>query len=104
MSLYGLQKLLYELNRDEDLQARFRTDKETVLRKYTLTAEEYKAVQDEDIGLLYILGVNGQILMHFAAMCGLAWPEYIQALRDALKVHGNVRAGIYATTDGKGAI
>ena len=104
MSLYYLQKLLYQLNRDPALQERFNVDREGVLADYTLDEEEYNAVQQEDIGLLYILGVNGQILMHFAAMCGYAWPEYIQAMRDALAEHGNVRAGIYATTDGKGAI
>ncbi|MEM7077510.1 MAG: aromatic ring-opening dioxygenase subunit LigA [Pseudomonadota bacterium] len=104
MSLYYLQKMLYELNRDPDLQVRFKADKGGVMAKYKLDAEETSAVQDEDIGLLYILGVNGQILMHFAAMCGYAWPDYIQAMRDALEEHGNVRAGIYATTDGKGAI
>ena len=104
MSLYGLQKLLFELNRDAAKQAQFKQDKMAVVAGYPLTAEERQAVLEEDIGLLYILGVNGQILMHFAAFCGLAWPEYIQAMRDALAVHGNVRAGIYATTDGKGAI
>ncbi len=104
MSLYGLQKLMYELNRNEDLRASFATNKEPVLQKYPLTAEEREAIVAEDIGLLYILGVNGQILMHFAAMCGYAWPEYIQAMRNALVEHGNVRAGLYATTDGKGAI
>ena len=41
--------------------------------------------------------------MHFAAMCGYAWPEYIQSMRDALNEHGNVKAGLYVTTDGKGA-
>jgi len=104
MSLYSLQKLMYELNRDEELRTRYGADRDVVLQKYTLTSEELSAIQDEDIGLLYIFGVNGQILMHFAAMCGYAWPEYIQAMRDALQVHGNVRAGLYATTDGKGAI
>lgn len=95
---------MYELNRDEDLRATFVSDKEQVLKRYTLDAEEQQAIRDENIGLLYILGVNGQILMHFAALCGYAWPDYIQAMRDALEEHGNVRAGIYATTDGKGAI
>lgn len=104
MSLYSLQKLLYQLNRDEELQAAFQTDREAVIAKYTLTDEELKAVREEDVGMLYILGVNGQILMHFAAMCGLAWPDYVQTMRDALEIHGNVRAGIYATTDGKGAV
>lgn len=104
MSLYHLQKLLYQLNRDPELQQRFLEDKESVLEKYKLDEEELAAVKKPDIGLLYILGVNGQILMHYAAMCGYAWPEYIQAMRHALEEHGNVRAGLYVTTDGKGAI
>ena len=104
MSLYYTQKLLYQLNRDADLQAAFLKDKEAILAQYDLDEEELGALRKPDIGLLYILGVNGQILMHYAAMCGYAWPEYIQAMRDALEIHGNVRAGIYATTDGKGAI
>jgi hypothetical protein len=104
MSLYHLQKLLYQLNRDPEIQQRFLADKDAVIAKYKLDEEEIAAVKKPDIGLLYILGVNGQILMHYAAMCGYAWPDYIQAMRDALKEHGNVRAGLYVTTDGKGAI
>lgn len=104
MSLYQTQKLLYMLNKDTQLQAAFFADKDAVLKDYLLTDEEIEALKKPDIGMLYIFGVNGQILMHYAAMCGYAWPEYIQAMRDALAEHGNVRAGIYATTDGKGAI
>ncbi len=104
MSLYYVQKLLYELNRDPDLQEKFFADKGSVLADYKLDAEETEALKKPDIGLLYILGVNGQILMHYAAMCSYAWPEYIQAMRDALEEHGNVRAGLYVSTDGKGAI
>ena len=40
MSLYQLQKVLYELNRDERVQARFREDVEGVLAEYDLTDEE----------------------------------------------------------------
>lgn len=104
MSLYYVQKLLYNLNRDPELRERYERDAASVLGHYELTEEEVEALRKPDIGKLYILGVNGQILMHYAAMCGYAWPEYIQAMRDALEEHGNVRAGIYATTDGKGAI
>ena len=103
VSLYYTQKLLYQLNRDQSLQEKFFADKESVLTDYELTEEEHAAIVTPDIGLLYILGVNGQILMHFAAMCGYAWPEYIQSMRDALEEHGNVKAGLYVTTDGKGA-
>lgn len=104
MSLYYVQKLLYQLNRDPKLQEQFFADKNSVLGDYKLNAEETDAVKKPDIGLLYILGVNGQILMHYAAMCGYEWKDYIQAMRDALQEHGNVRAGLYVTTDGKGAV
>jgi hypothetical protein len=104
MSLYQTQKLLYMLNKDTQLQSDFFAGKDAVLKDYKLSNEEINAIKKPDIGLLYVLGVNGQILMHYAAMCGFAWPEYIQAMRNALEEHGNVRSGLYVTTDGKGAI
>src|SRR3954452_6527561 len=103
MTLYALQKLLYEINRDPQVQDAFTDDREAVLSRYRLSKEEAEAMRDDDIGKLYILGVNGQILMHFAAWRGLSWDEYIQAMKEALAEHGQVRGGIYAAVDeGKG--
>ena len=96
MSLYAVQKLLYRLNRDADLRARFEADMGSVLAGFDLTAEERAAVLEPDIGLLYVLGVNGQLLMHYAALKGYPWDGYLQAMRDGVKRHGPVRAGIYA--------
>ena len=96
MSLYYVQKLLYQLNRDAQTRAHFETDMESVLADYDLTAEELAAIRAPDIGLLYVLGVNGQLLMHYAALKGLEWDEYIRAMRDGVAAHGKVRAGIYA--------
>ncbi len=104
MSLYFTQKLLYELNRRPELQQQFLNDKKAVLDSYRLDEEERRALMGPDIGLLYVMGVNGQILMHFAALSGLVWPEYIQAMREGLEKYGPVRTGLYTTTDGKGAI
>src|SRR5512135_1583222 len=98
MSLYQLQKFLYDLNRDPGVQQRYRADPETLLAQYELTNEERAALQSGDIGLIYVLGANGQLLMHFAAFLGLSWPSYIQAMRDGVTKHGPVRAGIYAMT------
>jgi hypothetical protein len=102
MTLYALQKLLYELNRDPQVQDAFTDDREAVLSRYRLSDEEVEAMRDDDIGKLYILGVNGQILMHFAAWRGLSWDEYIQAMKDALAKHGQVRGGLYAVVEGGG--
>ena len=100
MSLYALQKLLYELNREPQVQQAFTADRDSLLARYRLSDEEVEAIRKDDIGKLYILGVNGQILMHFAAWRGLAWDEYIQAMKDALAEHGQVRGGLYAAIDG----
>lgn len=100
MTLYRLQKLLYELNRDPHVQEAFLNDRECLLAEYRLSDEEAEAIRSDDVGKLYILGVNGQILMHFAAWRGLAWDEYIQAMKEALAEHGQVKAGIYAAVEG----
>ena len=103
MSLYYVQKLLYNLNRDPGLKLRFDTEQGAVVGDYDLTDEELNALRQFDVGLLYVLGVNGQLLMHFATANGFSWPEYIQSMRDGVEKHGPVREGLYAMVDGKGA-
>lgn len=98
MSLYYLQKAIYEHNRNADSAARFRTDAEGFVGAYELTAEERRALVGRDVGLLYVLGVNGQLLMHFAAANGFEWNAYLEAMRQGVCRHGPVRAGLYAMT------
>jgi hypothetical protein len=98
MSLYGMQKFLYHLNRDPRVQARYREDQAELLAEYRLDEEERGAIERGDLGLMYVLGTNGQLLMHFAAYLGLPWADYIQAMRDGVARHGPVRAGVYAMT------
>ena len=98
MSLYQLQKFLYHLNRDEKVKATYHNDLEALLAEYDLTDEEATALRDGDVGKLYVLGVNGQILMHFAALLGIEWFDYLQRMRDGVAAHGPVRAGVYAMT------
>lgn len=95
MSLYYVQKLLYQLNRDPGVRERFDKDIEGTLKDYELTEEEIAAIRKPDIGLLYVLGVNGQLLMHYAAMHNYPWADYLQAMRDGVEKHGPVRAGLY---------
>ena len=102
MSLYYVQKLLYQLNRDERVQQRFSEHPDDVLAEYELTEEECRALTEPDIGLLYVLGVNGQILMHYAAWHKFEWNEYLQAMRDGVEQHGPVRDGVYAMTGYEG--
>jgi hypothetical protein len=100
MSLYQLQKFLYVLNREPAAQQRYRDDLEGLIAEYALSEEEAQALRDGDIGLLYVLGVNGQILMHYAAFLGIAWFDYLDLMREGIERHGPVRAGVYAMTGG----
>ena len=98
MSLYATQKLLFHLNRDPALQKRFRDDAASLLADYALGDEERAAILGGDVGKLYVLGSNGQLLMHFAALIGMPWAAYIEAMREGVRRYGPVRAGIYAMT------
>lgn len=100
MSLYQTQKFLYHLNRDARTQAAYRADLNSLLEDYELTSEERQAFLQGDIGLLYVLGVNGQILMHYAAFLGIAWFDYLDLMREGIEKYGPVRAGVYAMTGG----
>ena len=96
MSLYYVQKLIYELNRDPNTSKQFKENMDDLLANYDLTDEELAAIRQPDIGLLYVLGVNGQILMHYAALWKMPWDDYIQAMKDGIEMHGPVRSGLYA--------
>ena len=96
MSLYYVQKLLYQLNRDPQVRARFDADRRAVLDEYELSAEERDAILNGDIGLLYVMGVNGQLLMHYSALLGQPWDEYIAAMKEGVRKHGPVREGLYS--------
>ena len=93
-----MQKFLFDLNREPNLQREFLGDRTAPLERYQLDEEERGAITGGDVGLLYVLGANGQLLMHFAALLGMAWGDYIAAMRAGVAAHGPVRAGIYAMT------
>jgi hypothetical protein len=96
MSLYYVQKLLYQLNRDAGVRKRFDADRAALLDEYELDAEERAALENGDVGLLYVMGVNGQLLMHYAALLGQPWDVYMEAMREGVRRHGPVRAGLYS--------
>ncbi|MFI5030307.1 MAG: aromatic ring-opening dioxygenase subunit LigA [Reyranellales bacterium] len=102
MSLYQVQKLIYQLNRDPRRRERYASERDAVLAEYELSDEERSAIVQPDIGLLYVLGVNGQLLMHFAALHKIEWLDYLERMRQGLKTHGAVREGVYAATGYEG--
>ncbi len=102
MSLYHVQKLLYLLNRDPAIRKRYDEDMDGLLADFDLTDEEIRAIREPDIGLLYVLGVNGQILMHYAALHQMPWDDYLEAMREGVRRHGPIRAGVYLITGYQG--
>jgi len=69
-----------------------------ILCRWALDVGEALFQYAGDVGKLYVLGANGQLLMHFAALLGMPWGDYIEAMREGVRRHGPVRAGIYAMT------
>jgi hypothetical protein len=98
MSLYQTQKFLFDINRDPGVQQQYHADLTQLLGRYELTAEEREAITSRDIGLLFVLGANGQLLMHYAAFLGMPWADYIAAMRAGVDRYGPVRAGLYHMT------
>lgn len=96
MSLYQMQKLLYELNREEETRRRFGTDSAAVLDRYDLTAEERGAFVSRDVGLLYVLGGHPSLLIHYAGLVGIPLTKHRETLLAGVKRHGPVRAGLMA--------
>ena len=101
MSLYAVQKLIYQLNREPAIRRRYDEDFEALLAEYELSDEELKAFRESDIGLLYVMGVNGQLLMHYAALRGFEWNAYIEAMREGERKYGPVRSGLYTRAEGR---
>src|SRR5262245_46749749 len=99
MSLYQVQKLLYQLNRDPEVRRRYEAAADAVLGGYPPTQGERMALRSGDIGLPYVIGRNGENPMHFAAPVGMPLDDYLQAMREGVRRHGRVRAGIYALAD-----
>jgi Aromatic-ring-opening dioxygenase LigAB, LigA subunit len=97
-----VQKFLFELNRDPRRQAAYRSDPTSSMADYDLTEQERGALREPDIGLLYHLGVNGQILMHFGAHHQIAWADHLQLMRDGVAKYGPVREGVYAMLGDEG--
>jgi hypothetical protein len=97
MSLYAVQKLIYQLNRDPQVRQQLQQDLDGLLTQYELTDDERNAIRDPDIGLLYVMGVNGQLLMHYAALRGFEWTAYIEAMREGERKYGPVRTGLYTS-------
>jgi Aromatic-ring-opening dioxygenase LigAB, LigA subunit len=80
MSLYQLQKLMYEVNRDPERRDAYRNDGPAFIARFELTAEEKDAVARLDVRTLYRLGVHPLLLRPFTLLHRISNENYAKAL------------------------
>jgi hypothetical protein len=81
MSLYQLQKLLYDVNRDPARRERYRQDPAAFVKNYDLTEAEAKAILQLDVRALYQMGVHSLLLRPFTLMHKISHEDYAKALQ-----------------------
>ena len=80
MSLYQLQKFIYEVNRNPERRDAYRKDNVAFASHYELTAEEQDAVTKLDIRRLYQFGVHPLLLRPFTLLHRVSNEDYAKAL------------------------
>jgi hypothetical protein len=81
MSLYALQKLIRDVNRDEAMRQSYFAAPETFADGYELSAEERAALLKVDLTKLYALGVHGLLLKPFSILHSVSEPDYLAQIR-----------------------
>ena len=81
MSLYALQKLIRDVNRDEKLRASYFASPADFAKDYDLTDGERSALLALDLTKLYALGVHGLLLRPFSILHKVSEPDYLTQIR-----------------------
>ncbi|MCG8507044.1 MAG: hypothetical protein MI755_20735 [Sphingomonadales bacterium] len=77
MSIYHLQKLIREINRNEGVRCRFMSEPEKLVREWKLEQQEAQALIKRDYAALYRLGVHGLLLRPFSIIHDVPEPDYL---------------------------
>ena len=80
MSLYQLQKLIFDVNRNPNRRDAYRADKAGFLARYDLTPEEQAAIADLDMRKLYTCGVHPLLLRPFTLLHRVSNEDYAKSL------------------------
>jgi Aromatic-ring-opening dioxygenase LigAB, LigA subunit len=81
MSLYQVDKLLFALFNDLELQEEYKQSADDVLKRYDLQEDELKAIREVDAGALYRMGAHTFLLWQFARMMDLKPAVYFKQVR-----------------------
>ena len=81
MSLYQVDKLLFALFNDLELQEKYKQKPDDVLKCYELDDFEVKALKEIDAGKLQRMGAHSFLLWQFARMMALEPAVYFNQVR-----------------------
>jgi hypothetical protein len=82
MSRYQVEKLCLALGNRENA-GKFKADPDAFCSAYDLTPEEKQAIKTADVGALYKMGVNQQVLPALSRTFGEDQAAYVTKLRRA---------------------
>jgi hypothetical protein len=82
MSIYALQKLIRDVNRDPKLRESYFAAPDRFAAGYELTDAERSALLTTDLTKLYGLGVHGLLLKPFSILHSVSEPEYLRKIRE----------------------
>ena len=81
MSLYQVDKLLFALFNDLELQGKYKQNADEVLKRYDLEDFEVKALQEVNAGELYRMGAHSFLLWQFSRLMDLKPAIYFKQVR-----------------------
>lgn len=80
MSLYQVQKLLFQLHNDLELRARYNADAPAVLKAYDLSDSETEVLLGADVGSLYRMGVHSYLLWSYGRLMRVPVEDYFKQI------------------------
>ncbi len=83
MSIYALQKLIRDVNRDPAHRERYFAGAEKFAAGYELSEAERSALVSVDLTKLYALGVHGLLLKPFSILHSVPEAEYLVKIRES---------------------
>lgn len=84
MSLYAVERFIYQLKKDKALQQLFKSMPDEALAAGGLADAEAAALKNGDLAKLYEMGVHPLLLAPYSRFMGISRPRY-QELLDPLR-------------------
>jgi hypothetical protein len=80
MSVYQVQKLLFNLHNDLELKQKYKESPQEILKRYDLADFEIEALLEPDVGSLYRMGTHTYLLWAYGALMGVKPDSYFRQI------------------------